>query len=64
MPPNRESPLSPEAYSSDAIERWLHEDVVPACDAMRRDPSRGIASADVFAAIRRHHAERVKEQKE
>ena len=43
-----------------AVERWLREDVAPAYDAMKADPSRGIAAADAFAAVRTRHAARGK----
>jgi len=43
-----------------AIERWLREEVAPACDAMKADPSRGIPAEEVFAALRAHHVERLK----
>ena len=35
-----------------AVERWLREEVAPAYDAMKADPSRRIPAADVFAAAR------------
>ncbi|MBO9708608.1 MAG: type II toxin-antitoxin system ParD family antitoxin [Caulobacter sp.] len=43
-----------------AVERWLREDVAPAYDAMQADPGRGLSAKDVFAAIRAHHADRLK----
>lgn len=43
-----------------AVERWLREDVATAYDAIRADPSRGVPAADVFAAIRARHADRLK----
>ena len=35
-----------------AVERWLREDVAPAHDAMKADPSRGIPAEQVFAELR------------
>lgn len=43
-----------------AVERWLHDEVVPVYDAMQADPARGISADDVAAALRTHHAERLK----
>ncbi|MGA8197872.1 MAG: type II toxin-antitoxin system ParD family antitoxin [Acetobacteraceae bacterium] len=43
-----------------AIERWLHEEVVPVYDAMQADPGRGIPANEVAAALRAHHARRLK----
>ena len=43
-----------------AIERWLREDVAPVHDAMKKEPSRGIPAAKVFAAIRTRHLKRLK----
>jgi antitoxin ParD1/3/4 len=43
-----------------AIERWLREEVAPAYDAMKADPSRGMAAEQVFDEIRAHHAARMK----
>ena len=42
-----------------AIGRWLTEDVAPAYDRMRADPSRGIPAEEVFASIRSYHAEQI-----
>lgn len=39
-----------------AIERWLREEVVPAYDAIKADPSRGIEAQKVFDDLRAHHA--------
>jgi antitoxin ParD1/3/4 len=38
-----------------AVERWLREEVAPAYDAMRADPSRGRSVDDVFDAVRARH---------
>lgn len=43
-----------------AVERWLKEEVGPAYDAIKEDPSRGIPLEKAFAAVRAHHAKRVK----
>jgi antitoxin ParD1/3/4 len=43
-----------------AVERWLKEEVVPVYDAMKDDPKRGIPAEKVFAAVRAHHAARMK----
>jgi putative addiction module CopG family antidote len=36
-----------------ALERWLREEVVPAAQAMERDPSRGLSAAQVRSALRK-----------
>ncbi len=41
-----------------AVERWLREDVVAACEALQADPSRAIPANEVFAAVRARHQER------
>lgn len=46
-----------------AVERWLREDVAPVYDAMKADPKRAIPAAKVFAAIRAHHAARMRAAK-
>jgi antitoxin ParD1/3/4 len=43
-----------------AVERWLKEEVAPAYDALKADPSRGIPAAEVFGEIRVRHAARLK----
>ena len=43
-----------------AVERWLREEVAPVYDAMQADPARGIPADKVMAAIRTHHAARLK----
>jgi len=45
------------------VEHWLREEVVPVYDAMRSDPGRAVSTADVAAAIRDRHAERIKRTK-
>jgi antitoxin ParD1/3/4 len=42
------------------IERWLHDEVAATFDAVAADPSGETVSAhDVFAGLRRRHAERL-----
>jgi len=41
-----------------AVERWLREDVVAACDALQAEPGRAIPANQVFAAVRARHQER------
>jgi antitoxin ParD1/3/4 len=41
------------------VERWLHDQVGPAHDAMEDDPAKLIDSETVFAALRARHAERM-----
>jgi antitoxin ParD1/3/4 len=33
------------------IETWLREEIAPACDALKADPSRAISAGDVRAAL-------------
>src|ERR1700729_1734176 len=47
-----------------AVEKWLRQEVVDVCDAMRDDPSRGIPAEQVFATIRARHADRLKKRRE
>lgn len=47
----------------DAVERWLREEVAPAYDAMQADPSRAIPIEDVFAEIRAHHEQRLRDRR-
>lgn len=44
------------------VERWLCDDVGPAYDAMRADPSRALSARSVFDDVRAHHAARVTRQ--
>ena len=46
-----------------AVERWLREEVAPVYDAMNADPGRRIPADEVFAAVRNHHAVRMKAKK-
>jgi antitoxin ParD1/3/4 len=39
-----------------AVERWLRDEVAPAYEAMKADPSRGIAAETVFSEVRARHA--------
>jgi antitoxin ParD1/3/4 len=41
-----------------AFERWLHEEVVPAYDATKADPSSRIPAKTVFAEARARHSGR------
>ncbi|MGO9004931.1 MAG: type II toxin-antitoxin system ParD family antitoxin [Beijerinckiaceae bacterium] len=43
-----------------AVERWLRDEVIPVYDAMQADPQRGIPADQVVAALRAHHADRLK----
>lgn len=45
-----------------AVEKWLRDEVVEVCDAMRAEPRRAILAEKVFAAIRARHADRLKKQ--
>ena len=44
-----------------AVERWLHEDVLPVYDALEADPARAIPVEQVLSALRAHHARRLKD---
>jgi antitoxin ParD1/3/4 len=46
-----------------AVERWLRDEVVPVYDAVKADPKRAIPAKKVFAAVRKHHAARLKASK-
>jgi antitoxin ParD1/3/4 len=43
-----------------AVEHWLREEVIRVYDAMQADPARGIPADQVMAALRAHHADRLK----
>lgn len=43
-----------------AVEKWLHDEVAPAYDAMLADPERGLTAQSVFDQLRNHHADRLK----
>jgi antitoxin ParD1/3/4 len=43
-----------------AVERWLREEVAPVHDAMLADPTRALDADQVGAALRAHHAARLK----
>lgn len=43
-----------------AVERWLRDEVVPAYNAIKTDPNRGIAAKTVFDDLRIHHAAALK----
>jgi putative addiction module CopG family antidote len=38
-----------------AVESWLHEQVGPAYDALKADPSRAVSTADVRARLAAEH---------
>jgi antitoxin ParD1/3/4 len=42
------------------VERWLREEVGPAYDAMKANPTRGIPAAKAFSAMRARHAKGLK----
>ena len=44
--------------SKNAMERWLRDEVAPAYDAMKADPSSGTPASEVFRKLRQHHANR------
>lgn len=46
----------------DAVERWLNSEVAATYDAMKADPARGVSVDDAFAAVRAHHAKRMKDR--
>lgn len=39
-----------------AVEAWLRDEVGPAYDAWKSDPSRGLSPAEVRASLAAHHA--------
>jgi putative addiction module CopG family antidote len=41
------------AARDQALEQWLREKVVPAAQAISRDPSRGLSAAQVRASLRK-----------
>ena len=43
-----------------AIERWLGSEVGPVYDAMKANPNRAISAKKAFAAVRAHHAAKLK----
>lgn len=43
-----------------AVERWLRDEVAPVHDAMQAGPSRALDADQVGAALRAHHAARLK----
>ena len=47
-----------------AVEKWLCEEVIGACDALQSDPGRAIPAEQVFATIRARHADRLKKRRE
>lgn len=53
----RETAIRSDPERDEAVERWLHDEVIPAYDAMIADPDRGIPADVVSAGIRARHAE-------
>jgi antitoxin ParD1/3/4 len=47
-----------------AVEKWLRQEVVEVCGALRDDPSRAIPADQVFVTIRARHADRLKKPPE
>ena len=45
-----------------AVEKWLREEVVEVCDAMRSNPGRAIPTEQVFATIRDRHTDSLKKK--
>lgn len=43
-----------------AVERWLRDEVAPAYDAMKADPSRALSGDEMLERIRQRHAARLK----
>ena len=43
-----------------AVERWLHEEVVPVYDAMKANPERKLSAKSVFSEARTRYAARRK----
>ena len=43
-----------------AFERWLIDEVGPAYDAMKKEPTRAIPADKAFSMLRAHHRARVK----
>jgi antitoxin ParD1/3/4 len=46
-----------------AIEHWLRSEVGPVYDAMRANPKRAVSARKAFAAVRAHHAAKLKVSK-
>ena len=44
-----------------AVEQWLKAEVAPVYDRMLAEPDSGRSVDDVFAAVRRNHARRLRE---
>ncbi len=44
----------------EAVERWLHDEVAPAYDRLKEDPSRALSAQSVFDEVRAHHADQLK----
>ncbi len=48
----------------EALEKWLREDVGPAYDRMKADPSGGLTLEEVRASLKAHIAKRKCERKQ
>ena len=46
-----------------AVEKWLREEVIGVCDAVRSDTGRAIPGERVFATIRARHGDRLKKKR-
>lgn len=42
-----------------AVEKWLREQVIEVCDAMKTNPGRAIPADQVFATLRARHADQL-----
>jgi antitoxin ParD1/3/4 len=45
-----------------AVEGWLREQVAPACDALKADPSRAVSADDVRATLAAEHKKAAKKR--
>jgi antitoxin ParD1/3/4 len=48
------------ADRDEALEHWLRTKVVPAAEAIKRDPSRGLSPAQVRASLKKHAKQHAK----
>ncbi len=55
----RAAPRAPRERDQ-VVRRWPRDEVVPVYDAMQADPGRGLSADQVKAAMRAHHAGRLK----
>lgn len=47
----------------EAVEKWIREEVLPAYDAMKAEPSIGLTSEQIRASLAAHHEAAVKSGK-